>query len=242
MEVRVDLDRRRRPADDPVEALAEQRRLPHQVHSHGADATSSRTSVRVRHPVGRRDGPPRGRRARVGTSRRETVPSPVPLSVLDTSPIVAGSTAAEALRLTLDLARLADDLGYHRYWAPEHHGMRGVACAAPAVVVGRVAAATTRIRVGSGGVLLPNHAPLVVAEQFGTLGIFRPGRIDLGAGRAPGGRRPVVDLVRSEEARTAVPFREQLARLLDHFRSGPAVPAVGLRPEMWLLGSSRPAT
>jgi luciferase family oxidoreductase group 1 len=164
---------------------------------------------------------------------------PVPLSVLDTSPIVAGSTAAEALHRTLDLARLADDLGYHRYWVPEHHGMRGVACAATSVVVGRIAAATTRIRVGSGGVLLPNHAPLVVAEQFGTLEIFHPGRIDLGVGRALGGRRPVVDLVRSEQARTAVPFREQLARLLGHFRSGPAVPALGHRPQVWLLGSSR---
>ncbi|MCE3552237.1 LLM class flavin-dependent oxidoreductase [Pseudonocardia sp. RS11V-5] len=185
------------------------------------------------------DRPSRSRRARVEASRRESDLPSVPLSVLDTSPIVAGSTAAEALHRTLDLARLVDDLGYHRYWVPEHHGMRGVACAATAVVVGRIAAATTRIRVGSGGVLLPNHAPLVVAEQFGTLEIFHLGRIDLGVGRALGGRRPVVDLVRGEQSRTAFPFREQLAQLLDHFRSGPAVPAVGHRPEVWLLGSSR---
>jgi luciferase family oxidoreductase group 1 len=94
--------------------------------------------------------------------------SDVTLSVLDTSPIVSGSDARTALRNTLDLAQLADELGYHRYWVPEHHSMRGVASSAPAVLVGQFAAATTRIRVGSGGVLLPNHPPILVAEQFGT--------------------------------------------------------------------------
>lgn len=161
------------------------------------------------------------------------------LSVLDTSPIVAGSTARQALANTLDLAVLADELGYHRYWVPEHHGMRGVASAAPAVVAGRLAAATHRIRVGAGGVLLPNHAPIVVAEQFGTLTAFHPGRVDLGLGRAPGGPRSAVDLVRG--GRTAPDFREQVEELLGYFTPGDkplAVPAAGNAPEVWLLGSS----
>src|SRR3954454_9996729 len=109
------------------------------------------------------------------------------LSVLDTSPIVAGSTPREALRNTVELAQLAETLGFHRYWVPEHHGMRGVASSAPAVLVGHLACATERLRVGAGGVLLPNHQPIVVAEQFGTLAALHPGRIDLGIGRAPGG-------------------------------------------------------
>jgi len=113
----------------------------------------------------------------------------VPLSVLDTSPIVSGSTARAALHNTVNLARLAEELGYYRYWVPEHHGMRGVASAATAVIVGRIADATRRIRVGAGGVLLPNHAPIVIAEQFGTLKALHPGRIDLGVGRALGGNR-----------------------------------------------------
>ena len=108
------------------------------------------------------------------------------LSVLDLAPIVEGSNAAEALRHTLDLARHADRLGFERYWLAEHHNMDGVACSATAVLVGHVAGGTQRIRVGSGGVMLPNHAPLVVAEQFGTLATLYPGRIDLGLGRAPG--------------------------------------------------------
>ncbi|QUQ67564.1 LLM class flavin-dependent oxidoreductase [Kutzneria sp. CA-103260] len=164
------------------------------------------------------------------------------LSVLDTSPIVQGSTAREALRHTLDLALLAEELGFHRYWVPEHHGMRGVASSAPAVVVGRIAAATERIRVGAGGVLLPNHAPIVVAEQFGTLEAFHPGRIDLGLGRAPGGPQPAVDAVRSERERTAKSFEDQVRELLGYFRPGDdrvrAVPAVGNKPSVWLLGSS----
>src|SRR5262245_1096864 len=107
----------------------------------------------------------------------------VRLSVLDTSPIVDGSTPREALRHTVDLAQLAEALGYHRYWVPEHHGMRGVASSAPAVLVGHLANVTQSMRVGAGGVLLPNHAPIVVAEQFGTLAALHPGRIDLGIGR-----------------------------------------------------------
>src|ERR1700731_1998590 len=109
------------------------------------------------------------------------------LSVLDLSPIVEGSDAAQSLRNTLDLARHAERLGYHRYWLAEHHNSPGIASAATAVVIGHVAAGTSAIRVGAGGIMLPNHAPLVVAEQFGTLASLYPGRIDLGLGRAPGG-------------------------------------------------------
>jgi luciferase family oxidoreductase group 1 len=170
------------------------------------------------------------------------------VSVLDTSPIVDGSTARAALENTVDLAILADALGFHRYWVPEHHGMRGVASAAPAVVAGRLADATSRIRVGAGGVLLPNHAPLVVAEQFGTLEALHPGRIDLGLGRAPGGSRRAVDAVRSEHERTAKSFDRQVAELLGYFAPGDdadgadgrvrAVPAAGNAPPVWILGSS----
>lgn len=164
------------------------------------------------------------------------------LSVLDTSPIVQGSTAREALRNSVELARFADSLGYHRYWVPEHHSMRGVASSAPAVLVARIADATDRIRVGSGGVLLPNHAPLVVAEQFGTLEALHPGRIDLGLGRASGGPPHAVAAVRG--AAGDAPFAERLHELLGHFapaegRAVTAVPAVGNRPQVWILGSSR---
>ena len=110
----------------------------------------------------------------------------VRLSVLDLAPITQGSDAATALRHTLDLARHAERLGFHRYWLAEHHNMPGIASAATSVVIGHVAAGTRTIRVGAGGIMLPNHAPLVVAEQFGTLESLFPGRIDLGLGRAPG--------------------------------------------------------
>src|SRR5438309_10193039 len=110
----------------------------------------------------------------------------VPLSVLDLAPIVAGAMAADAFRNTLDLARHAERLGYRRIWLAEHHNMPGIASAATAVVIGHVAGGTSTIRVGAGGTMLPNHAPLVIAEQFGTLQALYPGRIDLGLGRAPG--------------------------------------------------------
>jgi luciferase family oxidoreductase group 1 len=110
----------------------------------------------------------------------------IPFSVLDLSPIAEGASAADALRNSLDLARHAEALGYKRYWLAEHHNMPGIASAATAVVIGHVAAGTRTIRVGSGGIMLPNHAPLVIAEQFGTLESLFPGRIDLGLGRAPG--------------------------------------------------------
>ena len=110
----------------------------------------------------------------------------IPYSVLDLSPIAEGFTAADALRNTLDLARHAEAWGYKRFWLAEHHNMPGIASAATSVVIGHVAAGTRRIRVGAGGIMLPNHAPLVIAEQFGTLATLYPGRIDLGLGRAPG--------------------------------------------------------
>ncbi|MFI6096010.1 LLM class flavin-dependent oxidoreductase [Lentzea sp. NPDC051213] len=162
------------------------------------------------------------------------------LSVLDTSPVVQGSTPRQALLNTVDLAELAEELGFHRYWVPEHHGMRGVASSSPAVLVGHLATATRRLRVGSGGVLLPNHPPLVVAEQFGTLAALHPGRIDLGIGRAPGGAPHVVAHLR----RTERPYREQLEELQALLDPGDttAVPVKGGNvPELWLLGSS-PAT
>src|ERR1051325_5543034 len=109
----------------------------------------------------------------------------IPLSILDLSPIAAGSTGAQALRNTLDLARLADGLGYRRYWCAEHHNLANIASSAPEIMIGQIAAATSRIRVGSGGVMLPNHAPLMVAERFKVLEALYPGRIDLGLGRAP---------------------------------------------------------
>ncbi|HWE90932.1 MAG TPA: LLM class flavin-dependent oxidoreductase [Pseudonocardiaceae bacterium] len=173
---------------------------------------------------------------------------PVPLSVLDLAPVSAGATAGQALRATLDLARRADRLGFHRYWLAEHHNMPGIASSAPAVLIGQVAAATSRMRVGSGGVMLPNHPPLVVAEQFGMLEALHPGRIDLGLGRAPGtDQQTAAALRRSAAPLSADDFPRQLAELIGYFRSDPvgdgrggraAVPAAGNEPATWLLGSS----
>ena len=167
----------------------------------------------------------------------------VPLSVLDLSPISDGGDAATALRNTLDLARATERLGFHRYWLAEHHNMPGIASSATAVLIGHVADATERIRVGSGGVMLPNHAPLVVAEQFGTLEAFHPGRIDLGIGRAPGTDQRTALALRGPGGLSAENFPQQLAELLDYFepsaaRGVNAVTAEGNRPPVWLLGSS----
>jgi luciferase family oxidoreductase group 1 len=171
--------------------------------------------------------------------------SDVPLSILDLSPIRRGGSAAEALRNTLDLAKHADRLGYKRYWLAEHHGLPGIASAATAVVIGQVAAATNRIRVGAGGIMLPNHPPLVIAEQFGTLASLFPGRIDLGLGRAPGGDfRTAQALRRADFATGADTFPEDLEELRGYFRTGGpgngvhAVPGEGLNVRIWLLGSS----
>ncbi|MBP2477424.1 luciferase family oxidoreductase group 1 [Crossiella equi] len=172
----------------------------------------------------------------------------VPLSVLDLATVTEGTSSGDALRNTLDLAKHVERLGYHRFWLAEHHNMPGVASSAPAVLIGQVAAVTDTLRVGSGGVMLPNHAPLVVAEQFGMLEALYPGRIDLGLGRAPGtDPRTAHALRRSASPLSAEDFPEQLAELVGYFDVPPAdepaplvraVPAEGNRPPVWLLGSS----
>jgi len=168
----------------------------------------------------------------------------IPFSVLDLSPIPEGRSAGDALRNTLDLARHAERLGYRRYWLAEHHNMPGIASAATAVVIGQVAAATNTIRVGSGGIMLPNHAPLVIAEQFGTLEALFPGRIDLGLGRAPGTDMMTARALRRDLAASADRFPEDVAELRAYLGpSAPgqrirAIPGDGLAVPIWLLGSS----
>jgi luciferase family oxidoreductase group 1 len=168
----------------------------------------------------------------------------IPFSVLDLSPIVTGGTAASALRNTLDLARHVEGLGYQRFWLAEHHNMTGIASAATAVVIGHVAAGTERIRVGSGGIMLPNHAPLVVAEQFGTLATLFPDRIDLGLGRAPGTDMLTARALRRDLATSAEQFPQDVMELQAYFEpTAPgqtlrAIPGEGLRVPIWILGSS----
>jgi luciferase family oxidoreductase group 1 len=167
----------------------------------------------------------------------------VPLSVLDLAPIVEGSDAADAFRRSLDLARHAERWGYHRFWLAEHHGMPGIASAATSVVIGHVAAGTSTIRVGAGGIMLPNHAPLLIAEQFGTLASLYPGRIDLGLGRAPGSDQLTVQALRRSPL-AAERFPEDVVELMHYFRPGGpghgvrAVPGEGLEVPIWILGSS----
>ncbi len=168
----------------------------------------------------------------------------VPLSVLDLAPVARGASAGEALRHTTELARRTEELGYRRFWVAEHHNMPAIASSAPAVLLAHLAAHTATIRLGSGGVMLPNHAPLVVAEQFGTLEALHPGRIDLGIGRAPGTDQvTALALRRTVEGLSAEGFPRELADLTNYFTGdepGPitATPGHGLRPEIWLLGSS----
>jgi luciferase family oxidoreductase group 1 len=168
----------------------------------------------------------------------------IPFSVLDLSPIVAGGDAAQALRNTLDLARHAERWGYHRYWLAEHHNMAGIASAATAVVIGHVAGGTSTIRVGAGGVMLPNHAPLVIAEQFGTLEALYPGRIDLGLGRAPGTDPLTARALRRNLAGEEDDFPQSVVELMSYFRPAEpgqrvrAVPGAGLAVPIWILGSS----
>jgi luciferase family oxidoreductase group 1 len=167
----------------------------------------------------------------------------VPLSVLDLAPIVDGGDAAQALRRSLDLARHAERWGYRRYWLAEHHGMPGIASAATAVVIGHVAAGTSTIRVGAGGIMLPNHAPLVIAEQFGTLASLFPGRIDLGLGRAPGSDQLTTRALRRNPL-AADSFPDDVVELMGYFRPPHprqlvrAVPGAGLDVPIWILGSS----
>ena len=168
----------------------------------------------------------------------------LPISVLDLATVVQGATPGDALRRTLDLARHADQWGYNRYWVAEHHNMSGIASAATSVVIGYIAGGTQRIRVGAGGIMLPNHSPLVIAEQFGTLAALFPGRIDLGVGRAPG-----------TDPRTAAALRRNLSGDVDHFPQDVleliaylddpqfgqpvrAVPGMGSKVPVWILGSS----
>jgi luciferase family oxidoreductase group 1 len=168
----------------------------------------------------------------------------VPLSVLDLSPIVEGSDAAQSFGNTLELARLAERLGFRRYWLAEHHNMTGVASAATAVLIGYVAGGTSTIRVGAGGVMLPNHAPLVIAEQFGTLASLYPGRIDLGLGRAPGTDPATTRALRRTLAGGVDSFPHDVIELLGYFQPASpgqlvrAVPGAGLDVPVWILGSS----
>ncbi|MGO4306436.1 LLM class flavin-dependent oxidoreductase [Cupriavidus sp. RAF12] len=169
----------------------------------------------------------------------------IPYSLLDLSPIVEGSDAGQAMRNTLDLARHAEQLGYRRFWLAEHHNMPGIASAATAVLIGYVANGTSTIRVGSGGIMLPNHSPLVVAEQFGTLASLYPGRIDLGLGRAPGSDQSTARALRrqlsQDSADTFPQDVEELQAYFDDVRPGQrlrAVPGAGLKVPLWLLGSS----
>ncbi|HEU0079955.1 MAG TPA: MsnO8 family LLM class oxidoreductase, partial [Longimicrobiaceae bacterium] len=168
--------------------------------------------------------------------------TPLPYSLLDLAPITAGSTPAQSFRNTLDLAQHAERWGYHRYWLAEHHNIPGIASAATSVVIAHVAAGTSTIRVGSGGIMLPNHAPLVIAEQFGTLESLYPGRIDLGIGRAPGGDMATARALRRHLGASADTFPQDLEELLAYFRGGAgivhAIPGEGLRVPVYLLGSS----
>ncbi|HVZ85588.1 MAG TPA: LLM class flavin-dependent oxidoreductase [Polyangia bacterium] len=169
----------------------------------------------------------------------------VPLSVLDLAPIVQGGDVAQSLRNAVDLAQHAERWGYRRFWLAEHHNMPGIASAATSIAIAHVAAATSTIRVGAGGIMLPNHAPLVIAEQFGTLDALYPGRIDLGLGRAPGTDAPTMHALR----RTLGPngadrFPEDVAELMAYFRAPEpgqrvrAIPGAGADVPIWILGSS----
>ncbi|WP_269496440.1 LLM class flavin-dependent oxidoreductase [Castellaniella sp. S9] len=165
----------------------------------------------------------------------------IPLSILDLSPITQDGSAAESFARTVDIARHADDWGYTRYWMAEHHGMPGIASAATSVLIGHVAGATSRIRVGAGGIMLPNHSPLVIAEQFGTLDALYPGRIDLGLGRAPGSDQVTARALRRNLATDPDEFPRDVIELMSYFEGRAqvrAVPGEGHDIPIWILGSS----
>jgi luciferase family oxidoreductase group 1 len=168
----------------------------------------------------------------------------VPFSVLDLSNIVQGGTVAEALHRSRELARHVEGLGYRRFWLAEHHNMPGIASAATSLVIAHVAAGTSTIRVGSGGIMLPNHSPLVIAEQFGTLAALFPGRIDLGLGRAPGTDQPTARALRRGGINAADTFPQDVQELRSYFEPAvpgqvvQAVPGAGMDVPLWLLGSS----
>ena len=168
----------------------------------------------------------------------------VPLSILDLSPITEGGDAGQALRNSLDLARHVEALGYRRYWMAEHHNLPGIASAATAVALAHVAAGTSRILIGAGGVMLPNHAPLIIAEQFGTLAALHPGRVELGLGRAPGSDQLTYRAMRRNLLADADQFPQDVVELMGYFRPAEpgqllqAVPGAGLEVPIWILGSS----
>ena len=168
----------------------------------------------------------------------------IPFSVLDLAPILQGADAAQAFRNSLDLAQHAERWGYQRYWLAEHHNMTGIASAATSVVIGHIANGTSTIRVGSGGVMLPNHSPLVIAEQFGTLAALHPGRIDLGLGRAPGTDMRTARALRRDLVSNANNFPQDVRELQTLFapveadQAVQAVPGGGLEVPLWILGSS----
>lgn len=172
--------------------------------------------------------------------------SDIPFSVLDLSPIIVGGSPSESFRNTLDLARHAEKWGYNRYWMAEHHNMPFIASSATSVVIAHVAGGTSKIRVGSGGIMLPNHSPLVIAEQFGTLESLFPGRIDLGLGRAPGSDQRTARALRRNSGSNGDDFPEQLQELRAYFNPSlaagkpqvRAIPGEGLNIPIWLLGSS----
>lgn len=168
----------------------------------------------------------------------------IPLSILDLAPVPQGADVSKALANTLDLARHAEALGYRRYWLAEHHNMRGIASAATSVLIGAVAAATRTIRVGAGGIMLPNHAPLVIAEQFGTLAALYPGRIDLGLGRAPGSDQATAQALRRTLSGDVDAFPQDVMELMHWFAPAEpgqriiANPGEGQDVPIWILGSS----
>lgn len=184
----------------------------------------------------------------VTTTMSTSTPAPLRLSVLDLAPVSSGSSVGDALHASLALAKRVDELGYNRYWVAEHHNMAGIASSSPPVLLAHAAMVTTRIRLGSGGVMLPNHAPLAVAEQFGMLEALHPGRIDLGLGRAPGTDGLTARALRGGRLIEADDFLERLGELIGFFRGTfppdhpyariQAVPGAGNLPVLWLLGSS----
>src|SRR5580704_7780403 len=179
-----------------------------------------------------------------GLTSSKGMPTLIPFSVLDLSPILEGGDASLALRNTLDLAQHAERWGYRRFWLAEHHNMPGIASAATAVVIGHVGGGTSTIRVGAGGIMLPNHAPLVIAEQFGTLESLYPGRIDLGLGRAPGTDALTARALRRSLGGDVDSFPQDVVELLSYFGEPEpgqrvrAVPGAGLHVPVWILGSS----
>jgi luciferase family oxidoreductase group 1 len=168
----------------------------------------------------------------------------IPLSVLDLSPVPEGSDVGQALRNSVDLARHAETLGYGRYWMAEHHNMPGIASAATSVALAHVAVATSTIRIGAGGIMLPNHAPLMVAEQFGTLAALHPGRVDLGLGRAPGSDQIAARAMRRNLSADVDQFPADVVELMNYFQPAEpgqplqAVPGAGQEVAVWILGSS----